>query len=277
MEINRLNKLLSCCLINLQKGKAASLELNYRPYDIALITEPYLTKGLIRILNRKDSKTIYKKGGNARACIRTGPNVQAWAVPQFINDDLSTICIKIKNKPTYIAVAYMDILQDVASCGISGLFEYCNANRIPLVMGMDSNAHNPLWGSEDTNTRGELLEDMFDNHGITVLNTGSTPTFETIRAKSVIDITVMNDAAYDWLEVTNWRVDRRLSFSDHKYIEFNMMGYELEQPLIRNLNKCDWEMFRVLSEQTPDIPNTMDQADLDEAAEVLHKLILKVF
>jgi hypothetical protein len=55
---------------------------------------------------------------------------------------------------------------------------------------MDANAHNIIWGSSDTNPRGEnLIEYLAGNH-LVIINKGKEPTFSNGRRSEVIDTTV---------------------------------------------------------------------------------------
>ena len=119
----------------------------------------------------------------------------------------------------------MDINFEVNHGKFVKLVDKCNHDSTPLVIGMDSNSHHPLWGSADTNVRGEDLSELFISKNLMVMNWGSEPTFKRQGAESVIDITVMNNAALNVLNLTDWHVGSEPSMSDHRYINFNMGSY----------------------------------------------------
>ena len=77
------------------------------------------------------------------------------------------------------------------------LVDVCNRERIPLVVGMDSNSHSPLWGCPDKNERGEAQEDIFLSKNLTVMNVGNENTFVSGVGSSIIDVTVMNCSALE--------------------------------------------------------------------------------
>ena len=60
------------------------------------------------------------------------------------------------------------------------------------MIGIDCNAHSSLWGSTDVNKRGEELEELILEKNLTVANCGNVCMFETVRAKTIVDITVTN-------------------------------------------------------------------------------------
>ena len=147
---------MDCALINLQKSKLASSELNLRGYDISLVTEPYAPKGIIRSIWSPNTNLFYKLGlDNPQTCIRVKKCLQAWSIPQFTGRDLTTVCLKIGDLNVWFAVAYLDITLDPWQPELVELAKHCLVNDIPLVVGMDSNAHNMLWGSTETYYQGE--------------------------------------------------------------------------------------------------------------------------
>ena len=181
--------------------------------------------------------------------------------------------IKIKNQEVYICSLYLDILKEVHIPAFLRLVEWCNRERMPLVIGMDSNAHSPLWGSDERNARGEELEETFLAKNLTVMNVGNEPTFETSRAKSCIDITVVNNMVLQSLNLMDWEVSTEASFSDHKYVTFSLGKYIPVEEKYRNLRKADWNLFQNMldANSLPHVEH--DGSNLDNAAEVLAEKI----
>ena len=62
--------------------------------------------------------------------------------------------------------------------------------------------------------------------------------------KSIIDVTVANRFAIENMNLDDWRVDNRKSFSDHKYISFSGGSFEPRKTEMRNLNKANWNLLR---------------------------------
>jgi hypothetical protein len=84
-----------------------------------------------------------------------------------------------------------------------------------VVVGVDANAKSPLWCSRSINDRGEALEAIIAQYGLHVLNQpGQTPTFETTRGRSNIDITMASPEII--LLVKSWRVHEDGTSSDHR-------------------------------------------------------------
>ena len=85
-----------------------------------------------------------------------------------------------------------------------------------------------MWDCKETNKRGEEFEAIIINQDLTVMNEGKEKTFKTIRAESIIDITVINRYALQYLCMSSWYVDNKPSFSDNRYIQvsFDIGQYE---------------------------------------------------
>ncbi|KAE9537402.1 hypothetical protein AGLY_006425 [Aphis glycines] len=90
-----------------------------------------------------------------------------------------------------------------------------------LVAG-DFNAWSVEWGSRINNHRGSLLSDLVNSLGLTVVNTGSTPTFRRAAATSVIDVTFSRA-----VEIVDWRVLEADSLSDHSYVFYKTASQRL--------------------------------------------------
>ena len=75
------------------------------------------------------------------------------------------------------------------------------------------------------------------------------------------------------MNISDWMVRPEASFSDHKYISFNMGKYTPHEEMFRNLRKADWKLFQsLLNEETlPEIQE--DGHNLDHCAEVLQSQI----
>ena len=78
--------------------------------------------------------------------------------------------------------------------------------------------------------------------GTDFCNIGSKPTFQTRKRSEVLDLTLVNRNAWDW--VCDWHVSDVPSLSDHMYIRFKIKE-SIKQPtkMIRNVRITCWERF----------------------------------
>ena len=74
--------------------------------------------------------------------------------------------------------AYMDINEEVDICRpLQEVIDLANRSGSRFLIGVDSNAHNNLWGGVNVNKRGEFVEEFILNNTVKLDNIGNTPTF----------------------------------------------------------------------------------------------------
>jgi len=256
---------------NSMHSKLATVEVNRRESDIALITEPYYYKGQVRL--DKAAGEIFYKGPRPRACIRARHSLQAWQVDKYCDEDMTTIALLTETgEVVYMSSIYLDILLDVGKHRMLNLIDECKHNKIPLTMGIDCNAHSGLWGSNSTNERGSQLEDIIMTKSLIVTNKGSIPTFVRGQSKTIIDITIQNEYAHQATPVHGWQVDQKPSSSDHRFIDFQCGGRVKHSgnQKARNYKKANWLAFtEILMKYNPTLTEEVDinvlSKDLEEA------------
>ncbi|CAB4045864.1 Hypothetical predicted protein, partial [Paramuricea clavata] len=230
--------------INLNKSKLAAVELGKKDeYEVALITEPYTYGKIPTLLDGCQDKLRSTIAVKPRACIRVDPRLKPWLVEEFTDMDMATVAIKSGGKVVYMASIYLDINLPVEKVKMTELIQCCHRKKIPLVMGLDTNSHSPLWGCEETNPRGQHLEEIIHSSGISVLNCGDEPTFQTLNGSSIIDVTMVNEEALVNLNLQEWQVDLTESLSDHKYLTFKFGSFIPNMEQRRNFRKANWEKF----------------------------------
>ncbi|XP_065366817.1 uncharacterized protein LOC135959717 [Calliphora vicina] len=143
-----------------------------------------------------------------------------------------------------------------------------NESRIPLVICADANSHHIVWGSSDTNTRGESLFSFILNSSLEVVNRGSEPTFIVSNRSEVLDLTLVSAEHHSM--INNWAVSDDCSFSDHLYIDFNISVTYRNDNTILNRRKTNWELQSdVLSRSLPNPPTIENRDDIEVAVEAL--------
>ena len=164
--------------INLQHAKASTMllgaELARLHTHIALIQEPWIQKQKVAGLSTiKGAKCVYDESSTRpRTAIVLSKHINSQPLPQFTVQDMASVLIKTTNPinadqhiSIVIASLYLPI-EEQAPPGpaLFNLIAYCKNHNLPYVIGCDSNAHHTVWGSRDTNRRGEkLLEFMLSN------------------------------------------------------------------------------------------------------------------
>ena len=138
---------------------------------MVLIQEPQVAKGKVVGLEAGKGHIISDKEGKPRACIRT--SLICWKKEELTSRDLAVAMVKTNAGQLCVASLYLDYDQDVKHEGFLKLTRFCKQNNLPMIVGMDSNAHSSMWGSVDDNNRGERLEELLMELNLHVLNQGN--------------------------------------------------------------------------------------------------------
>ncbi len=257
--------------LNLQRSKLPMTVLNDTVFDIALVQEPNITKkGVVTAL--KATRRWYSKGTKPRAGIILNNNINYWPIEPLSSRDLTVVALDLEHhrKNIYVASSYLDIADPAPSMELDRLTKFCKDKNIPLILGIDANAHSTMWGEELTNRRGGMMEEWLTQQGLQLMNRGRTPTFcpENGTRSTIIDITVANAAAANL--IADWKVNlEEASLSDHRMISYVVQDQvNKEIKLHRNLKKVKWAKFKeALQKISMDI--LIPQIDMDEMAEAI--------
>ncbi|XP_036146028.1 uncharacterized protein LOC118646684 [Monomorium pharaonis] len=183
-----------------------------------------------------------------RACVAV-KGLENQLLSDFCSRDLVAVVIEdasgteIKTKMV-VASGYFPHEEDdpLPSDRVVRLMKFCQKEQFPLILGCDANAHHTVWGSTDTNRRGEKLLKFLVSTDLEILNRGREPTFITAVRKEVLDLTICSRQVVQ--EVTGWRVSDELSLSDHRQITFRLAKVQAKVRSVRDPRKTDWDSFR---------------------------------
>ncbi|XP_074032133.1 uncharacterized protein [Leptinotarsa decemlineata] len=118
--------------------------------------------------------------------------------------------------------------------GIRKIFDEWEGKKI---MVGDVNAKNVAWGGNITDERGEdVLEWVMEKGYLVENDCESPPTFYSNRGESWVDITISES-----VQVKEWRVCMEETMSDHRMIEFCLMGLpKMRRELVANVRGTNW-------------------------------------
>nr|XP_021000265.2 uncharacterized protein LOC107445889 [Parasteatoda tepidariorum] len=192
-------------------------------FHLALIQESWLVRGKIRGLKGTKGKLLYNLNSEARACILIDKDIKVLPLTDFIHRDLTAVKVRLniegRDREIVFCLVYLPYEEKAPpDQTLHKLLQFCAENSLQVVLGLDCNAHHTVWGSTDTNKRGECLLKFILNYNLDILNKGNDPTFITSNRSEVIDITIATPAISK--NITKWKVDGRPSGSDHQNIHF---------------------------------------------------------
>ena len=237
---------LGCWQINLQHSVVATSHLvselgcsESSNHKIVFVQEPYFNaKGKCAGFSSA-LKTLHASVQKPRAMIVT-KNMDCCFCPNFSGRDVATAVWNGGNMgQVFVTSAYFDIKEENPPDELVRLLEAKASEG--LIIGVDSNAHSPLWGSGDLNSRGIWVEHLIAKYNLIILNEGISPTFKTVRAESRIDITLCS--AKIVTHVCGWEVDPQYQFSDHRRINFVLLLKTPRPPMAWDVKSANWEKF----------------------------------
>lgn len=250
---------------------------------LGLIQEPWVSGGIIRGLHLKSCKLIYDRREKVpRTAIFVSANINVLPIPEFITKDLVAVILEIPTgrgvQETVCASAYFpgDSVC-VPPVVVQDLVDYCNRKNKQFVIGCDANAHHIIWGSSDTNGRGESLLNYLMSSHINILNKGSNPTFINSIRQEVLDLTLSSQFISNF--VANWHVSNEASLSDHMHIRFDIPGVIIQAAERRIPCFTNWKTYRdTLFIKADMLPTSLSSiSDLETAAYLLNDVLLSSY
>lgn len=180
-----------------------------------------------------------------------------------LNTDIDCIAIEVinRNQTTTIVSIYLKPGVRIKSRKIQSLINQIKQSYI--LMG-DFNSHNTLWGSNNTDVRGKIIEEILQDNTIDVRNTGS-PTFFSASHQTYthIDPTLTSNIPGN----IQWQVLNNREFSDHYPIlieaDINSTTISLKSSNW-NFKKADWQKFRQLTDRINEIENNTNMSTIQE-------------
>ena len=187
---------------------------NYKLFNTFVVGDGRDTVGVTIIINNKcPSSQIHLK-----------TNLQAVAVSVTLH------------RPISLCSIYMPARSKIVE---KDLDEIVNQLPTPFLLLGDFNGHKFIWGSDDVNDKGRIIENFINKNNLCLYN-NKTPTYlhPTTGTYTSLDLSIF----YPTLLVDyEWKVHDDLCGSDHFPIFLNNIASQLEEPITRwKLTKVDW-------------------------------------
>ena len=222
---------------------------NYNLFNTFAVGDGRGTGGVAIIINNKcPSSQIHLK-----------TNIQAVAVCITLHRTISICSIYIPPRSKIVE---------------KDLDEIVNQLPTPFLLLGAFNGHNFIWGSDDVDDKGRIIENFINKNNLCLYN-NKTPTYlhPATGTYTSLDLSF----CYPTLLLDyEWKVHDDLCGSDHFPIFLNKIAPQLEEPITRwKLTKADWPSFKALCET--EINDTILQADdpIDRFTTTLHQLAIK--
>ena len=264
--------------INMKKAFAAAVELNSSltslNHYIGLLTEPYVHNG--KLCSLPPMCDSISEGKDPRAAIICNKEIKITKLGSLSHRDCAVGLASFKNQSIILASIYMDIKRPMNPPWLEKLFNYSNEKKLPILIGMDSNAHSTLYGVE-TNQRGEELEELLILNGVSIENIGTSPTFYSERngeqISSTIDVTLSRGLSD---QIWNWKVLDQYNGSDHRTITYTLNEVVRETEKRRIWEDVPWAEFQEeIGKYKLYHPARVNEKKLDKMVDSLYKVINK--
>jgi hypothetical protein len=257
---------------NARKSRAATADIiSKSDWDILLLQEPYVTvANKVPFPNASYSDDAPTK---VRAAI-IARKARLKLIVKHTNADACVAAVEGAN--TWVASIYADIHKPSVHPCLQDLVDASCRKNVKLIIAADTNAHSVLWGSQETNGRGEEWEDFVLENELTIENVSpSLPTFENEQGHiSHIDVTLTKGVNL----VKGWKVWDGPMVSDHREIHFDaeITGGEKRTWNEKgfNLRKGDWKRYgEKLDALVHNIPRVIKRGRVEERAAELERLL----
>ena len=262
---------LSCIQVNVQKSRLACQllenQLITKPH-LGFISEPYTVEN--KVVLRPSRYKVIPSGtsdSRPRAALFIPPGIEATSLGHLCTADCAVAQVFWQGRTIVIASVYLDIDDPVVQDWLEEVVDYAERKQFGLIIGMDSNAHSYLFGnSDETNDRGEELEEFIMMRDLSVANSGAIPTFHTVRASSIIDVTL-----YKRVPIFDWFVCEEYNASDHNSLYFKIL---IDLPKFREIRpwqKANWGLFTDTLNKDRKFPDRMTTKKLDKEVDLLYR------
>ena len=172
-----------CAQINMHRSHDSKKAVDSDPSLIQFIQELPLNKKKSHALSRRNY-VVYAHGPRGgygpRAALRISKSLVSSAFPRFISRDMASATVNIGDEEMVVVSVYCHRDDPAVSADLEEVALHCKNNRLPLIIGADSNSWSPLWGPLQ-NDRGKVFEEFINEFDLRVLNDSNSPHFYFYR------------------------------------------------------------------------------------------------
>jgi hypothetical protein len=211
--------------INLQHSRVATANLMKNTadnkLDIICIQEPYIHQGRAAGIDTKYKIFTAGEARSRAAVIITNRQVDATLITQLSDEDTITLEITNGNTTIILASMYFDRQKPIEHDLIKVDTILKHAEKVGVVIAMDSNARSTSWHDTTTDKRGKHLEEYIISKQLHIMNEPSNnTTFANRIGKSNIDLTLITSNLLR--RISDWKISDEETNSDHSMINYDI-------------------------------------------------------
>ena len=200
-----------------KKEEVIQLVNIHKPMAIALHETKFWQNKIVNI----SGYTLYSQNGHFNVTAHGGVALYIYqstpAQELTLETPYQAVAVRVQlHRPVTLCSIYISQSHEITETAIQDLFEQLPH---PIILMGDFNSYNTLWGSEYTNVRGRILEEVACNKGLIIMNTGA-PTRVGFNTETCIDLTVASPTLGPYLE---WTVTSSPCDGDHIPIIVSVM------------------------------------------------------
>ena len=165
------------------------------------------------------------------------------------------VCITINNKTYTVASVYVPPSGTLNELAFDRIIKSFSSRY--LVLG-DFNGHSHLWGANQENERGKVVEKLIDSHNLILLNDSVHTRLDSYhQTSSLLDLSLCHPSVY--MDVACEVLSDRLGSDHHPIIiTASTSHYPVPERVPKwNFKKAKWDAFQdqCITEITPDLFN----------------------
>ena len=203
---------INCFQSNNQKRIESCEKLAYYcdklPSFLVLGQEPSMVGMTITGLNGRHAR-VHGLVQRPRAYVYLHKNIRTWPLDHLCDQDVAATLLDLGKQGGDRILAcsiYWDGRISTFPENAIRAMKLANAKGYTLLLGGDLNARNVIYGSNITDTRGKIFEQILIQNNLTTLNIGTVPTCTASQGGSVIDVTTITSGMEDI--ISDWRVSK---------------------------------------------------------------------
>lgn len=207
-----------------------------------------------RITNLVGHTLIYDpKADPPRAALWISNNLLCWPIDTLTTPDMAVARVDCKDDEgkdisLFVCSLYCDSnYKPVIYPKMRQLMQLVQESKGQLLLLTDSNCHSPMWGEQETNTRGRKMEDFIAHHGLIVNNVGTNVTFFRYNAASIVDLVLSTPQLAK--QIDHYQVVPFAPASDHIGITFTLKLSSGNLTKKRNYKTMDFPEYRNILEE----------------------------